>query len=170
MKWYALFVETGHEEMFEELISVLYPQEKMQVLVPKRKLIERRQGKTYGKIKRLFPGYVLLKAEMNEDMYYKLSSLPRVFSVLKNHYDPVPIRDEEMATILALTADGDTIGFSKLYKEGDQIVVAAGPLKGLEGIIEKFDHRKKRVKVRIKFLGNEKRVDLGAYLIDKSDK
>jgi len=54
-----------------------------------------------------------------------------------------------------------------LYKEGERIVVVSGPLKGLEGIIEKVDARKKRVKIRIQFLGQEKRVDLGAYLIDK---
>ena len=70
-----------------------------------------------------------------------------------------------MAVILALTSRGDTIGFSEVYKEGDRIVVVDGPLKGLEGIIERFDARKNRIKVYIQFLGNEKCIDLGAHLV-----
>ena len=93
-----------------------------------------------------------------------------VYSILKDECEPVPIRDEEMAVILALTSQGDTIGFSEVYKEGDRIEVISGPLKGLEGIIEKFDARKNRIKVRIQFLGKEKRIDLGAHLVNKSKK
>jgi len=167
MKWYAIFVETGQEENFERLINVLYPDENIEILIPKRKLIERRQGKVYEITKKLFPGYVLVKTVMNTDVYYKLSGLPRVYGVLKDESEPVPIRDEEMAVILALTAEGETIGFSEVYKEGERIVVISGPLKGLEGIIERFDARKKRVKVRIQFLGREKRIDLGAHLVDR---
>ncbi|MFO7296332.1 MAG: antiterminator LoaP [Caldicoprobacter sp.] len=166
-KWYAIFVETGHEEDFERLFKVLYPEEGIEILIPKRKLIERRQGKTHEVVRKLFPGYVLVNAVMDAGVYYKLSKLPRVYGVLKDEREPVPIRDEEMAVILALTCQGDTIEFSELYKEGERIVVVSGPLKGLEGIIEKVDARKKRVKIRIQFLGQEKRVDLGAYLIDK---
>ncbi|MBM7581709.1 transcriptional antiterminator NusG [Caldicoprobacter guelmensis] len=167
MKWYAIFVETGQEENFEKLINVLYPDENINILIPKRKLIERRQGKVYEITKKLFPGYVLVRTVMTTDVYYKLSKLPRVYGVLKDETEPVPIRDEEMAVILALTSEGETIGFSEVYKEGERIVVISGPLKGLEGIIERIDARKKRVKVRIQFLGREKRVDLGAHLIDR---
>jgi len=166
-KWYAIFVETGQEENFERLLNVLYPDDNIQILIPKRKLIERRQGKTYEITKKLFPGYVLVKTQMNTEIYYKLSRLPRVYGVLKDESEPVPIRDEEMAVILSLTSDGETIGFSEVYKEGERIVVINGPLKGLEGIIEKFDARKRRVKVRIQFLGREKRIDLGAHLVNR---
>lgn len=167
MKWYAIFVETGHEEDFERLVKILYPHEEIKILIPKRKLMERRQGRTYEVIKKLFPGYVLVKTVMDAGIYHKLSQVPRAYGVLKDECEPVPIRDEEMSIILALTSNGDTIEFSEVYREGEHIVVVSGPLKGLEGIIEKVDARKKRVKIRIQFLGQEKRVDLGAYLIEK---
>lgn len=166
-KWYAIFVETGHEENFERLVKVLYPDENIEILIPKRKLIERRQGKTCEVIKKLFPGYVLVRTVMDTEIYYKLSQIPRVYGILKDECEPVPIREEEMAVILALISSGDTIDFSELYREGERIVVISGPLKGMEGIIEKVNARKKRVKVRLQFLGQEKRVDLGAHLIDK---
>ena len=167
MKWYALFVETGQEERLKQLINTVYPDEDIKILIPKRKLKERRQGKTHEVVKKLFPGYVLIKTVMAINMYYRLSKLPMVYSILKDECEPVPIRDEEMAEILALTSEGDTIGFSEVYREGDRITVVSGPLKGLEGIIEKFDARKKRIKVRIQFMGKERRIDLGAHLVNK---
>jgi len=167
MKWYALFVETGQEERLKQLINTVYPDEDIKILIPKRKLKERRQGKTHEVVKKLFPGYVLIKTVMAINMYYRLSKLPMVYSILKDECEPVPIRDEEMAVILALTSEGDTIGFSEAYREGDRITVVSGPLKGLEGIIEKFDARKKRIKVRIRFMGKERRIDLGAHLVNK---
>jgi transcriptional antiterminator NusG len=167
MKWYALFVETGQEERLKQLINTVYPDEDIKILIPKRKLKERRQGKTHEVVKKLFPGYVLIKTVMAINMYYRLSKLPMVYSILKDECEPVPIRDEEMAVILALTSEGDTIGFSEVYREGDRITVVSGPLKGLEGIIEKFDARKKRIKVRIQFMGKERRIDLGAHLVNK---
>lgn len=165
MNWYAIFVETGREEEVQRYIELLFPDGEIKTLVPKRKLIERRQGKTYERIKTLIPGYVLTQAKMDYDLYYGLKDLPNVYKVLKDDFDPIPIREEEMAMILGLTRQGEVIEISEVYREGKEIKVLSGPLEGLEGIIEKFDHRKKRVKVCIEFLGEYKRVDLGANLV-----
>lgn len=165
MKWYAIFVETGREEEVQKYIELLFPNEDINTLVPKRKLIERKRGQTYESIKILIPGYVLVHTNMSDELYYGLKALPAVYRVLKDDSEPIPIREEEMSMILSLTRYGETIELSDVYKEGNQIKVLNGPLKGMEGIIEKFDHRKKRVKVRLEFLGEYKRVDLGANMV-----
>lgn len=168
LEWYAIFVETNKEETFRKCIDMVYPDDSIETLVPKRKLIERRQGEHYERVLKLFPGYVLVNTDMDEvEMYYKLKSLPTAISVLKNDGYPVTVPREEMEIILALTRYGEVIDFSSLYREGDEIKVISGPLKGLEGIIHRYDHRKKRAKVVLNFLDKEKRVDLGAHLITK---
>jgi len=166
LDWYAIFVETGEEDIVQKYIQRFFQEEQIKTLVPRRKLIERKGGKTYERIRHLIPGYVLAQAQMDTRLYYQLKSIPAVYSVLKSEYDPVPIRQEEMELILTLTRQGETIDFSQVYKEGERIRVISGPLKGLEGIIEKYDHRKKRVKICLEFLGQPKRIDLGAYTID----
>lgn len=165
MEWYAIFVETGREEEVQKFIELLFSHEEIRTLVPKRKLIERRQGKTYETVKTLLPGYVLTYTNMSDELYYRLKAIPAVYRVLKDECEPIPIRDEEMSMILSLTRYGEVIELSEVYKEGNQIKVLSGPLKGMEGIIEKFDHRKKRIKVCIEFLGEYKRVDLGANMV-----
>jgi len=168
VQWYAIFVRTGEEENLQKLIQILLPDQRIETLVPKRKIMERRLGRTFEKEKKLFPGYVLMKTDMNMDVYYRLRNMPNILSILhdRNIREPVSIPEEEMSVILNLTRDGETIEFSTIYKEGDRIKVTAGPLKGMEGIIEKYDHRKKRVRVRLDFLGEKRKVDLGAYMVE----
>lgn len=168
MQWYAIFVEAKQEDNLQKFIQKTCAEDCIETLVPKRKLIERRQGKYYERILTLFPGYVLVKTDMEGfEMYYKLKEMPGVISILKDACYPVTVPEDEMEIILALTRYGEVIDFSDLYREGDKIKVRSGPLKGLEGIIYKYDHRKRRAKVILNFLDKQKRVDLGANMIVK---
>ena len=169
MQWYALFVKTGEEENMRRYLEVLLPDTEMKVLIPKRKLLERRKGRTYECIRTLLPGYVLIKTEMDVIFYYKLKTMPGLIRILRDESDPLQIPEHEISVILALTNQGDVIEFSEIYHEGDRIKVRKGPMKGLEGIIESYDHRKKRLKIRLEILGQVKKVDLGAELIVKED-
>ncbi|NLU36754.1 MAG: antiterminator LoaP [Clostridiales bacterium] len=166
MQWYALFVKTGEEEDMRKYLETLLPDINMKILIPKRKLQERRKGKVYEVIKTLLPGYVLVKTEMDVDFYYRLKKMPGLLKILRDESEPLPIPEHEIAVILALTNQGDVIDFSEIYKEGDRIKVARGPMKGLEGIIESYDHRKKRLKIRLEILGQVKKVDIGAEFVN----
>lgn len=166
VQWYALFVKTGEEEDMRKYLETLLPDINMKILIPKRKLQERRKGKVYEVIKTLLPGYVLVKTEMDVDFYYRLKKMPGLLKILRDESEPLPIPEHEIAVILALTNQGDVIDFSEIYKEGDRIKVARGPMKGLEGIIESYDHRKKRLKIRLEILGQVKKVDIGAEFVN----
>ena len=167
MQWYALFVKTGEEEVMRKFLETLLPDINMRILIPKRKLQERRLGKVYETIRTLLPGYVLVKTEMDVNFDYRLKQMPGLLRILKDEAEPLPIPEHEIAVILALTNQGDVIEFSEVYREGDRIRVSKGPMEGLEGIIECYDHRKKRLKIRLEILGQVKKVDLGAELVVK---
>ena len=167
MQWYALFVKTGEEEVMRKYLDKLLPDADMKVLIPKRKLQERCRGKVVEIIRTLLPGYVLVKTNMDVSFYYQLKMMPGLLSILKDDSMPLYIPEHEIAIILALTNESDVIELSEIYREGERIKVWRGPMVGLEGIIESYDHRKKRLKVRLEILGQVKRVDLGAELVDK---
>ena len=65
MQWYALFVKTGEEEAMRRYLETLLPDVNIKILIPKRKLMERRGGKVYERIRILLPGYVPIKTEMD---------------------------------------------------------------------------------------------------------
>jgi transcriptional antiterminator NusG len=167
MQWYALFVKTGEEEVMRKFLETLLPYANMKILIPKRKLQERRGGKVTEVIRSLLPGYVLIKTEMDISIYHRLKQMPGLLRILRDESEPLCIPEHEIATILALTNDSDVIEFSEIYKEGDRIRVVSGPMKDLEGIIDSYNHRKKRLRIRLEILGQVKKVDLGAILVEK---
>ncbi|RAL24452.1 antiterminator LoaP [Thermoflavimicrobium daqui] len=183
MDWYALFVQTGQEELVKALITKYIDESTIKVMVPKRKIKERRQGRLYETSKIIFPGYVFLNTCMNIDLYYKLKQIPKYLHLLNNYqynidykYDDIktqdsqnsafcPIKKDEIDLILRLVQSKEEIGFSKVYTENSKIMVCSGPLKGLEGIIKKIDKRKNRAKIALNFMGMIQTVDVGIEIL-----
>ncbi|GAV11564.1 antiterminator LoaP [Paenibacillus sp. chi10] len=175
MDWYALFVETGNEEMVQALIYKFFDQSLIQAIVPKRKLKERRQGKFYEVCRTMFPGYVFVHTVLNVDTYYELKNIPRCYRLLNkfNFIDESTgkhvfhkIDDEEMVYIIDLISKNGEIDYSNVYVENAKVIVRDGPLKGREGIIKKIDKRKRRARIELNFMGKEVRFDVGINLLE----
>lgn len=186
MSWYALFVKTGQEEFVKHLIKKHFDELTMEVMVPKRKIRERRQGKFNEVSKVVFPGYVFLNTHMNIDLYYKLKKIPKCFRLLNSYRYGIdymsgevsrnketsvfsPIEEKEITPILQLLKKTEEIGFSQIYAENSEIKVISGPLKGLEGIIKKIDRRKNRAKIALHFMGTVRLVDVGIEVLTQEE-
>ena len=165
-KWYALFVMTGEEEKVKErLLYRFRERDDLRIIVPMRRIRERKNGSWEVKFKTLFPGYVLYNGVMGTDEYYDMKGVPGLLRVLKNKYEPLEICNEEIYVISRLMCNGEIIGTSTLYESGKKIVVIDGPLVGFEGLIESVDARKGRAKVRLNFVGESRLVDLSIKMI-----
>lgn len=190
MDWYALSVETGKEDIIGKIIRKYFLPSTVQAIVPKRRLLERKESKTYEVLKIMFPGYVFIKTRMNAGIYYELKRIPMYIKLLnkfnKNEHtisysnseesDELSwerfsrIAEEEMALILRLIGKNEVIDYSILYLENTKVIVYNGPLKGLEGIIVKINKRKNRARVAMNFLGNEKYIDVGIELLSLDER
>lgn len=168
MNWYALHVQTGKEELVRNRIEHAFSSQELLPVVPKRMLQEKNQGIFREVCRILFPGYVFIRTWMNVDTYYMLKEIPNLYSLL-NKYNYENSSDsqfshidlEEMAVIVQLIGQDDTIACSTLYEENMQVKVLKGPLLGKEGLIKKIDKRKKRARIALEFLGKEIRLDVG---------
>jgi transcriptional antiterminator NusG len=164
--WYVLHVKTGKEHdtkaaLCRDLPGVVH-------LVPERTLRERINGKWKEVSRILFPGYVFISAYLDTDLYYRLMAIPSVIRILgTGKPDPVPL--EEMQVILRLGNEGDPLGLSEVYRQGNMVYVISGPLVGLEGQIIKVDARRFRAKVNISLMGEPRIVELGIVDISKVD-
>ncbi|WP_028560989.1 antiterminator LoaP [Paenibacillus pinihumi] len=187
MKWYALHVETGKEDFVRSEIRKQFDPSTILSIVPKRKLIERKQGVIYEKCRTLFPGYVFIKARMNVKTYHDLKKIPRYYKLLNNfRYDDCdPIRyddtthetedpqtelfsqidEKEMALIIQLIDHDEIISYSSIYVENAKVKVYKGPLKGKEAMIKKIDKRKKRARIVLDFLGKQTGIDVGIEVL-----
>lgn len=164
--WYALFTITGEEDNVKERICYRLKNSNIKVIVPKRKLRERKNGIWSHKIRTLFPGYIFLNGFMSFDEYHLLNNIPGLIKVLKNDCEPYIIDKREMQVIKTLINDDEVIEPSSAILYRNRIVIKDGPLVGLEGKIASVNKRKGRVKVRFSFNGTEKLVELSISVIE----
>lgn len=166
MDWYAIFTMPNKELEVQKWISFFFDKSICHSIVPRRKLTEKKQGKKYKIEKVMFKGYVFVKIKMNDKYYHKLKDIPYVIKILGDDYRYSKISEDEMELILKLTRDSEVIEYSKIYMKNSRVVVKAGPLTGMEGIIKKIDKRKNRATILINYMGELKKVDLGVEFID----
>ena len=162
--WYALFVATGEEDNVKERLEYRFGDE-LRILVPKRKLRERKNGKWEHKIRTLFPGYVLVNGEIGVEEYYRMKNIPGLLKLLRSEHDPLKIHEGEMEVLNKLICNSDTIGFSNVLIENGKVVVTDGPLVSMEGQIVSINKRKGRAKVLLNFMGEERTVELGISVL-----
>lgn len=165
-KWYALFVVTGDEDNVKERLIFKLKQSELKVLVPKRRLRERKSGIWNTKTRTLFPGYILLNGEIQTKEYELIKSVPGVIKLLGDKSKPVEISWYEMEIIKRLICYNEVIGCSRIQFENQKVVVIDGPLLGLDGYIESIDKRKGRAKVRLNLMGEPRAVELSIEMVE----
>lgn len=162
--WYVIHVLTGKELDVKSSVQ----KEGFKALVPRRILREKRKGKWREVERLLIPGYVFVSVEMSDKNYYSISGFPGVIDILRGASNsPDPVSFKEMQVIFRLTRDGDMVGISDVFLDGDSVKVLSGPLEGYEGLIVKVDKRRFRAKVKFNLIGLEKFVELGVNVISK---
>lgn len=171
MSWYVIFVETGYEDMFYHYIDKVknhvYRGIKYNILIPKRKIFERKNGVRREVIRTMFPGYVLINTNSIVDFFLQAKNGPHVIRFLKQDNCFLKVKEEEINQILLLINSEGLIDLSRAFIENDKVVITEGPLFGMEGIIKKIDKRKGRAKVDFSINENTMLVDLGIEIIKK---
>ena len=169
-KWYVIFTRHGYEDKVKKLINKYFFRYDIDIIVPKKKITERKNGKSLEVVKTLFPGYVFVNIELNKEIYYEFKELMSFASFLKEDSKPASVLYDEIKIIFNLTGKNDMIEISKGINVGGKIEIIDGPLKGYEGLILKIDKRKGRAKIRLDIAKHTKIVDVGLHIIKGNDK
>ncbi len=170
MGWHVIFVETGKEDMvYTQINNILnhVNYTDYDLLIPKRKLQERHQGKFIEIVKKMFPGYILIRTNDPWDIFRKTQKLERLYRFLNQDCIIQEIRLEEIANIIYMVDEEGVIGISDIFVENDTVKVIDGPLCNYIGWIKKVDKHKRRVKVLFKFSGRDHLIDLSVNFIEK---
>lgn len=174
MSWYVMSTQTGYEDdickRIKKANDILFSDMSYNLLLPKRKIYERRQGVTRQVIRKIFPGYILLETNNIIDFYYRVKNLPRINNILRTDDCFHEVKYEDMRQILRMIDKDGLIGISEAFIINDEIQVINGPLLGYTGFIKKIDKRKGRAKVLFKMGHNEHLIDLGIEILQKYGK
>jgi transcriptional antiterminator NusG len=168
-RWYIIHAYSGFENKVKDSILAeaarmgLEPQVEA-VEVPTEKVTEVRRGKKVQSERKFFPGYVLAKLAMSDQVYHLVKNTPKVTGFLGPNGKPQAISEAEAARILSTKEEMAAAAPSKKvhvdYDIGDQVKVLDGPFASFNGTVEELDFDRGRVKVSVSIFGRATPVEL----------
>ena len=172
--WYIIQSHSSFENKVAKLIKEESEKAKIsdkieEIVVPTHDVTEVKRGKRVQRKKKYFPGYVLIKSEMDNNIYHMIKNIKKVSGFLGSKGTPVPVSDNEIEKILGQIKDGIAQPTSSVeYSIGEKVQVIDGPFASFTGLVEDIDEDKARLKVSVSIFGRPTPVDLEYNQVEKS--
>ncbi len=174
-KWYVVRAISGKEKKVQQYLESEISRLKLEdyitrILIPLEKVYQVRNGKKISKERNLYPGYVLIEANLVSEIPHIVKSVPNVIGFLGTKGEaPVPMRESEVNRILGkvdeLAERGEEVNIP--YIVGESVKVIDGPFNSFSGIIEEINEEKKKLKVMVKIFGRKTPLELGFMQVEK---
>jgi transcriptional antiterminator NusG len=172
-RWYIVQAYSNFERKVAEDIRQKVAQKKLDdlfedVIVPTEKVVEMRRGRKVDAERKFFPGYVLVKMDLNDHTYHLIKNTPKVTGFLGTDNKPIPISEAEAGRILQQVQEGvERPKPSVTFEIGEQVRVADGPFASFNGLVEEVDEERARLKVAVSIFGRPTPVELEYGQVEK---
>jgi len=173
-EWYVVNTYSGHETKVKEkleqrAISTGMQDNIFRVIIPETTEVEVKDGVKKEKVKKMFPGYVLVEMIMSDEAWYIVRNTPGVTGFIGSSghkAKPTPLLPQEIDRILA------TMGMSRVNIEsemtpGCKVTIVDGPFKGMNGVVDSIDLENNRLNVLIDLFGQETPVEVDLVQVTK---
>jgi len=173
--WYIVQTFSGFEQKVAETLKDIIKQKKElltdkieDILVPTHEVTEVKRGKRVQRKKKYFPSYVLVKMEMNKDLYHMIKNIQKVTGFLGTTGTPVPVPEKEIDKIMGRIKEGSLVPKAQVsFDVGEQVKVCEGPFASFSGLVEEVDEEKSRLKVSVSIFGRPTPIDLEYNQVEK---
>ena len=172
--WYVVNTYSGHESKVKEKLEAKIESMGMQdyifrIVIPETKEVEVKDGVKKEKVKKMFPGYILVEMIMSDEAWYIVRNTPGVTGFIGSSgkgAKPTPLLPQEIDRILV------NMGMSRVnveddLKVGDSVSIVDGPFKGMIGRVDNIDTENNRLNIIIDLFGQETSVDVELFQVSK---
>ena len=172
-RWYVLHAYSGYEKKVAD--SIMDQADKLgikdqieDISVPTQNIVEVKRGVRVNTERKIFPGYILIKMNLNDDTWHIIKTTPKLSGFLGNKGKPIPISNSEAKRISQQVVDGvEKSRPAVMYDVGEQVKVIDGPFASFNGEIEQIDEEKARLRVAVSIFGRSTPVDLDYSQVEK---
>ena len=171
--WYIVQTFSGFEQKVSETLREIIEKKQLNekisdVLVPMHEVTEVKRGKRVQRKKKYFPSYLLVKMEMNKELYHMIKNIQKVTGFLGTMGKPVPVSEKEIDKIMGRIKEGTLAPKSEIsFDIGEQVKVCEGPFASFSGLVEEVDEDKSRLKVSVSIFGRPTPIDLEYNQVEK---
>ncbi len=169
-EWFVLNAQSGHEKKVKTNILTrlknLHLEDKVyEVVIPTDEVVEIRNGKKVNIEKKTFPGYVLVRMDLDDETWYQIRNTPSVIGFVGSGKMPISLSRREIERILGSNEEEEikkeSPKFKPDFETGETVRVTTGPFADFNGIIEEINLDQSKVTVLVNIFGRETPVELG---------
>lgn len=165
--WYVIHTYSGYENKVKTDLEKTIKNRELEdfffnIVVPMEEQVEIKDGKRKTNLKKVFPGYVLIKMIVTEESWYIVRNTRGVTGFVGSGTDPIPLTEAEIRNM-----GFDDVPVNVDYDINDTVQVVNGPLDGFVGTVQEINQEKQKVKVLVSMFGRETPVELEFSQVQK---
>ena len=170
-QWYVVHTYAGYENKVKQnlasmVASLNLEDQVFEVVIPMEDVTDFKNGKRVVVQKKMFPGYLLVRVDMDENVWFHIRNTPGVTGFVGSGAKPMPLSRKDVETFLAVKDEGVEAAPKKarpstLFSEGESVRVKEGPFADFTGQINEINEDQMKLKVLVNIFGRETPVELG---------
>jgi len=169
MHYFVVHTITGHEQKVRKLLQKIIKEKKLEnsfgrIIIPVENLVQVRKGKKVIEERRLYPGYIVIEMEGNDENMRLVNSISGVTHFLGSKSKPIPLEQREVDALLEQVEESKEKVITKIpFAKGERVAVTDGPFTDFIGTVEDVYPEREKVKVLVVIFGRTTPIELGFH-------
>ena len=169
MKWFVVHTLTGHEGKVKRILVKVIKEKNLEnvfgrIIIPVENQVRVRKGKKVIEEKRLYPGYIVIEMEENDENLRLVNGVSGVTHFLGSKTKPIPLDEDEVKALLEQVEESKEKVVTKIpFTKGERVTVIDGPFTDFIGTVEDVYPEREKVKVLVVIFGRTTPIELGFH-------
>jgi transcriptional antiterminator NusG len=172
--WYIIHTYSGFERKVAESLRTRadafgFSEQIGQILIPEEEVVELRNGKKVTSKRLLYPGYVVVQMEMNDELWHRVKDTPRVTGFVGGGQTPVPLSADEINKMLyRQTTAAERPRPKMTFEKGELVRIIDGPFANFQGKVDEINPERNTLRVLVTIFGRATPVELDFLQVEKT--